>query len=312
MKISYQEKNLSSGTLETISVANDIISEYSAQGYDLTLRQLYYQFVARGLIKNKQSEYKRLGGIISDGRLNGLISWSAIVDRTRGLSGRAYWDSPSDIIEACARQFQVDPWETQPAYVEVWIEKEALAGVFEKACRDLHVPFFSCRGYVSLSSMWSAAMRLRRRANTHGKKCIILHFGDHDPSGIDMTRDIEDRLDMFGATVDLRRLALNMDQIEEFDPPPNPAKLTDSRASSYVMEHGYESWELDALPPNILSGLVEREVRKVIDSAAWDERLGITAEGRKSIQWAANNWETVNDMANEEPDDDEDEYDDED
>lgn len=254
-KIKYVERDFSDKTLATIGKANEIIAAYTAQGYMLTLRQLYYQFVSRDLIANKTTEYKRLGSIINDARLAGLIDWNAIEDRTRNLASLSHWGSPSDIITSASESFRVDKWEGQPNRVEVWIEKEALAGVFERVCQEFDVPFLCCRGYTSQSEMWVGAQRLLRHAKG-GQKPLILHFGDHDPSGIDMTRDIQDRLFMFGCRLELQRLALNMDQVREYDPPPNPAKETDSRFAGYIREYGDESWELDALEPQVLAQLV--------------------------------------------------------
>jgi len=283
MKRTYITKSLRDATLGIIIEANRIIEEYLAQGFILTLRQLYYQFVARGLIPNTQQEYKRLGSIVADARLCGLMDWNAIEDRTRNLRGLPSWDNPAEIIESCASQYigMITPYSTY--YVEVWIEKEALAGVFQSICNKWRVPFFSCKGYTSLSEMHSAAMRLRVK-DDGGKIPTILHFGDHDPSGIDMTRDIIDRLDTFECPLEVSRLALNMEQVEEFDPPPNPAKITDSRYAGYVVEFGEESWELDALEPSILAGLVEGTVQQLIDRDTWDEAMEREQTGREQLR----------------------------
>lgn len=156
-KIKYQDMNLGPAKLALVEQANAIIGEYRAQGFDLTLRQLYYQFVARDLLANRLQEYKRLGDVINDGRLAGLIDWDAIVDRTRFVRSLAHWNDPADIVNGAAQQFRVDLWATQPNRVEVWIEKDALVGVIEGVCQELDVPFFSCRGYTSQSEMWAAA-----------------------------------------------------------------------------------------------------------------------------------------------------------
>lgn len=270
-KIKYVEKRFSEESKKVIDHANTIITEYAAQGFDLTLRQLYYQFVARDLLKNSQENYKRLGSIVNDARLAGQIDWEKIEDRTRAVEALPTWGSPSDILDACASQFKIDKWARQPWYVEVWIEKEALAGVFERVCHELRVPYLSCRGYTSQSEMWRAGRRLRAAQKQRNKEVLILHFGDHDPSGIDMSRDIQNRLEMFMGGTEFKRLALNMDQVEEYQPPPNPAKVTDSRANAYIAEYGTESWELDALEPAVLADLVRSEVTKVLDKEAWDE-----------------------------------------
>ena len=297
-KITYVARKFAAATMAVINRANEIIAGYVAQGYDLTLRQLYYQFVARGHLENKQSEYKRLGSIVNDARLAGLIDWDTIADRTRELRSVAHWESPAEIVEAIARQFRVDRWHDQPHRVEVWIEKDALVGVFERVCRELDVGLFSCRGYTSQSEMWSAAQRLRRYAY-HKQNVVVLHFGDHDPSGIDMTRDISDRLALFGAPVDVRRLALTMDQVDHYKPPANPAKETDSRFTSYMQEHGSESWELDALEPDVLARLVRDEVAKLQDAKRWKATAAHEARQRKLLQAVSDRWDEVADMVEE-------------
>lgn len=181
-KVCYVRKAFREATLALIEVANDIIQEYAAQGFDLTLRQLYYQLVARDLIPNTQREYKRLGSIVNDARLAGLIDWDHIVDRTRFLRRLSHWDGPEDIVKACADQFRVDKWQNQPVRVEVWIEKDALVGVIEGVCNELDVPYFSCRGYTSQSEMWGASLRLGSYS-LKKQTPIILHFGDHRPIG---------------------------------------------------------------------------------------------------------------------------------
>ncbi len=268
MKLCYKSKRFRAATLAIIEQANAIIAVYKEQGFSLMLRQLYYQFVARNLFENTSRNYKNFGKIISDARLAGLMDWKAIEDRTRNLQSPQCWDSPEEILQACERSYRRDMWANQPYRPEVWVEKEALAGVFEPVCDELGISLMACRGYMSQSEMWSNAMRLDKSMEVC--EPIILHFGDHDPSGLDMTRDIEDRLRLFTGGVEVRRIALDMDQIEEYDPPPNPAKWKDSRFGGYRDEHGDESWELDALEPAVLADLVRREVLAVRDEDEWD------------------------------------------
>lgn len=280
-KIAYIDKKFRSATMETIDQANEIIREYEDQGYSLTLRQLYYQFVARGMIENTMRSYKNLGGVINDGRLAGLIDWSSIMDRTRNLQKLTDWNSPRDIVSACAQQFRYDKWNNQPYRIEVWVEKEALVGVVARICDEWQVPYFACRGYVSQSEQWRSSQRFID--NYRGQKILVLHLGDHDPSGIDMTRDNTDRLDMFGAIFRLDRLALNMDQIEHYSPPPNPTKITDSRAKDYIARFGHESWELDALEPSVISNLIEHEILERLDKDQWEDDIRRENEARDRI-----------------------------
>ena len=281
MKTCYVEKRFHGASLALIEKANEIIETYKADGYDLTLRQLYYQFVSRGIIDNRQREYDRLGSVINDARLAGLVDWDSIVDRTREFEQLAHWDSPRDLVQAAAEQYRIDTRETQEHYIEVWVEKDALASVIEHACKPLDVGFLSCRGYVSQSTMWASAERFKNKERSH--TAHIIHLGDHDPSGIDMTRDIQERMKMFESDVQVERIALTMDQVGEYNPPPNPAKITDSRYEIYANEYGDESWELDALDPSILNQLITAAVRKYTDEEERDSRINLQEEQRESL-----------------------------
>lgn len=287
MICTYQYKRLSSAKLALIEIANGIIEEYQEQGFVLTLRQLYYQFVARALLPNTNQSYALVGAAMKDGRLNGLVDWKAIEDRTRNLEKLSHWSSPASIVQSAADNFRLALWDRQAYYLEVWVEKEALAGVVERAVEEFDVPYLCCRGYMSLSEMKVAADRIREKIEKR-KDVIILHLGDHDPSGIDMTRDIQDRLDMFLGNVvvqfEVKRIALNIDQVEEGNLPPNPTKMSDSRASDYCERFGEECWEIDALPPDVLVGLIQSEIKERIDQELWDFVLEEQEEGRAELQ----------------------------
>jgi hypothetical protein len=296
-----------------------ILDDYHAQGYDLSLRQLYYQLVSKNIVPNTEQSYKRVGSILSDARMCGYVDWDMIVDRGRETTENSHWDSPADIVEACARQFRYNLWDDQAWHVEVMVEKQALEGVLEPVCKRLDIPFTANKGYSSSSAMYQAGQRLQAKLD-QGKNVCVLYLGDHDPSGMDMTRDVEDRLKLFSSyrfyqpkseepdkireafnTMNTRRferyrnsaysdqeflvdrIALNMDQIEEYNPPPNPAKLTDSRSNSYVEQYGDESWELDALEPSVLAALVEDAVDKYIDHDKMDHAKERQDEARAKI-----------------------------
>lgn len=290
-KCKYKEIRFQDKSLELIQRVNSIINEYQAQGYELTLRQVYYQLVARGIIPNNERSYKKLGNLINDGRLAGLIDWYAIVDRTRDLRRNSHWETPSDVIDSACYSYMLDRWVNQPNYVEVWVEKDALIGIVSQACRDLDVPHFSCRGYTSQSEMWAAAQRFIRQ-DWRGSRTII-HLGDHDPSGIDMSRDIQERLDLFGADVKVKRVALTMDQIEEFNPPPNPTKLSDARSNGYIRRYGRECWELDALEPKVITKLIKDEVCELIDFNLFTAISEREEQDKANIQEICNRYDEV-------------------
>ena len=233
--------------------------------------------------------YKRIVNIVNDARLAGLISWSAIEDRTRNLSTVSTWSNPQSIMESCIHSYTTDKWKDQPVYIEVWVEKEALTGVIAQICNKLEIPYFACRGYVSQSEVYNAAKRFERICNNTDRSVVVLHLGDHDPSGMDMTRDNNDRLTLLshGADIFVKRIALNMDQVRKYSPPPNPAKLTDSRCQGYLRDFGDSSWELDALSPAVMRDLIEKEVTHYRDDLAWDVSYKIQEDGRNQLKRCA-------------------------
>jgi hypothetical protein len=286
-RIKYTDINIRMAGLSLIKRVNGIIDEYRAAGYSLTLRQVYYQLVARGVIPNNERSYKNVGQHISNGRLAGLIDWYAIEDRTRYVRRLSHWNEPGEIVEAVVNQYHIDLWETQPQYVEVWIEKDALIGIVEQVAERYDVPCFSCRGYTSQSEMWSAAQRLSAASNDGSRPVTIIHLGDHDPSGLDMTRDIRERLLLFGNTdmeLAVNRIALNMDQVEQYNPPPNPTKISDTRADKYIAEFGETSWELDALEPTELDRLIGGTIERYIDMKKMERQKKLQELGRTELQ----------------------------
>lgn len=273
-KILFEETRLNKITRAKIDVANAILFEYASQGYQMTLRQLYYQFVARDILPNNDKEYKKLGNAIKVGRRNGLIDWDLIVDRTRFLRRLPTFNNPEEAYSQMLKNYKIDMWENQPARVEVWIEKDALVGVIAGVCQRLRVPYFSCRGYASESALYEAGYNRFGQYLEWGQEVVVLHLADHDPSGIDMTRDIEERLNMFSwdfGEIQVWRIGLTKAQIREHQPPPNPAKLSDKRAKAYIEEHGYESYELDALPPDVMAKTIEDAVKFYTDFDRWEE-----------------------------------------
>lgn len=288
----FIEKNFTAERLALIAEVNKVLAQYRALGYDLTLRQVYYQLVTKDKIPNNIQSYKRLGNAISEGRKAGLIDWDMIVDRTRSVALPPHWDDPADIVRQAARQFRIDKWEAQPNHVEVMVEKEALAGILEPVCRDLDIAFTANKGYSSDSAMYRAGRRMREAIRHDGKDVYVLYLGDHDPSGIDMDRDILERLSMFAdeTIYKVERLALLMEQIEQMDVPENPAKTTDSRSKAYIAEFGRSSWELDAVEPTELARLVNDAVERLRDPVLWDEAVERESAMRDELQQFADDY----------------------
>lgn len=295
--VRYVDKRFNRANSMLIDYMNELIGEYQRQGYVMTVRQLYYQLVARDVIPNTLADYKRVASIINDAKLAGLMDWDAITDRTRDFVGNSHWTSPARIIRGAANSYGEDMWLDQPARVFVIIEKEALVGIMERVCQEHDVPLMAARGYPSGSVLREFAENQVLPAIQSGQEVHILHLGDHDPSGIDMTRDIVERMEMFTfgdlSRANVTRLGLNMPQIEELSPPENPAKTTDSRFDGYKRQFGTSSWELDALPPDYLHRLVDEEVNKIKDQRMWDAEVNRVEARRAELTQLADHYPEV-------------------
>lgn len=290
MRETFVDKKFGSAASEMLGDICAILDSYAAQGYDLSLRQLYYQLVSRNLVANTERSYKNIGVLVSDARMAGIIDWDMINDRGRVCVKNPHWEGPKDFLDSVAPQFRLDLWEGQPNYVEVMVEKQALEGVLVPVCRKYDVPFTANKGYSSSSALYEASKRFLKKAQSrpgYDGGLHVIYLGDHDPSGIDMSRDVEDRLDVFVKTsqnrcgeigpreipaVEVHRVALNMDQIKRMNPPENPAKLTDSRSGSYIRRFGNSSWELDAIEPSKLARLVSTSIEGLLDMDLFRER----------------------------------------
>lgn len=292
MKETFHPKGFNDTACKLLAEITVILDDYAEQGYDLSLRQLYYQLVSRNLVENTERSYKNIGVLVSDARMAGIIDWDMIKDRGREMVKNPHWDNPLDFIENVAPQYRFNLWQDQESYVEVMVEKQALEGVLEPVCRSLDVPFTANKGYSSSSAMYEAGKRMGK-ASANDKQVYVIYLGDHDPSGIDMSRDVLDRLNLFsglaetvdadGRDVTVKRIALNMDQIEDLQPPENPAKLTDSRAAEYVKRFGRSSWELDAIEPKSLAGLVRDAIKSVMDVPLFNSNVKKMDKARKNL-----------------------------
>ena len=272
MKIAYcNQKNLRTDTRILLDDITRILEDYKEQGYKLTLRQLYYQLVSSDILENKVQNYAKLSRILTDARLCGFVDWEIIEDRIRVPRIPNSWDSIQDIISAALSQYRKDRHYSQENYVEVWVEKDALSGILEPITKKYHLNLMVNRGYSSITAMWKASQRFQEQIN-HDKNCHIIYLGDHDPSGLDMIRDIKDRLATFRIdNLIVNQITLTQQQIKKYNPPPNPAKENDPRAKWYIEEFGNVSWELDALKPQVLTTLLESEITKLLDLELYDE-----------------------------------------
>lgn len=306
--IAYRTQRFNSKARKTVEQAKAIIDELQQQGYTLTLRQLYYQMVSRNFIPNQPVAYERLGRIITDAREIGEIDWYAIKDRGRGCYLPGHTPTPEEVLKGIELQLRLNPWLDQDVFLVVGVEKAALEGVIERPASRWRAPYMSCKGYLSASEAWRTGRRFER-AIEDGKRPVFLHLGDHDPSGIQMTEDNRRRMSLFAnfgvfdleATpvqllsggVEVNRLALNRDQVDEYDLPENPVKQTDGRSGKYRAEHGDSSWELDALSPKVIDGLIHEAIKSYVDQERWEKTLALEADRRQGLRLLGMRWEEV-------------------
>ena len=288
--------------LETIHIAEGILEKFRNVDDILTLRQLFYQFVKGGLLNNEllsrsgegKKIYKNFGNLMTKARNNGLVSWLGIEDRDRTVNGiYRHEENDYEVVNNLEYHLSLDFWKRQDTYVEVWVEKNALIRVIAKACRPLKLPYMATKGYLSSSEAWRGGRRFMHQRN-EGKQCVMLHLGDHDPEGVDMTRDNQERLLKYSeGHVDVRRIGLTMEQVEQYGPPPNYAKASSSRFDKYVSEFGEECWELDALEPSVIVDLINDAVEPFIDRNIWDEAVEEENNKRRHLKILHNHWDNV-------------------
>lgn len=284
MKEQFNDLSLRADNEERLETINVIIEEYQSLGYRLTLRQLYYQLVSRDVIANTSEEYRKLGSLLVKGRMAGIVDWSAIEDRVRVPKIAYYVSGIEGALNDMIHHYRLDRMDGQDTYVEVWCEKDALSGIISRTTSQYGIRLMINRGYSSASAMYRASKRFYSRLKYDDMSPYIVYLGDHDPSGLDMIRDISERLEEFGTLVEVEHIALTRDQITDFQPPPNPAKITDPRADWYIREHGDVSWEVDALRPEDLTAIIEESITRLIDTAQYKKMLDQEGEDKVKIK----------------------------
>ena len=268
-KIKYKEHRFNRQTAKLLASLVSVVGEYENQGYRMTLRQLYYQLVSRNIIPNQKNAYARLGRILKEARLAGIVDWNFIEDRIRISEMPREYNDLAALVNAAVESYRLPRWSDQPNYVEVWVEKDALSGVLYDVTEPYHVRLMVDRGFSSATAMHDAAKRFRR-AMVNGKTCHLLYFGDHDPSGENMAADVKNRLELFGCPVCVSWLAITKEQVERHQLPSNTIKRSDSRSKKYELAHGSQSWELDALPPNVLVDLLKARLDQLLDRGKYE------------------------------------------
>lgn len=262
---------------EIVQASLDVLKQYDTA---ITLRQLYYRLVSRHLFDNTENSYKRLSRIMVQARENRDVPVNCLEDRSRRILGRgdSGYSSAQDFLrqrfqslQDSWKGFTMPRWEDQSNYVLVSLEKDALSRLVSDIANQYAVRTFPTRGYPSFTYVQRMASYMRNRMKD--KPTIVLYFGDFDPSGVDIERDLTERLKKYDSgEFRVRRVALTPEQIVRYSLPPMPVKRSDVRTPSFVASYGSEAVELDAVDPNTLKLLVAQSIAGCIDLDVWRKR----------------------------------------
>jgi len=252
-------------SLKLLEQVREIIESYD---FALTLRQIYYQLVARQVIANEQKYYRIISRLCVIGRDEGMLPEDAFADRLREVDKPPSWDDLSDFMETVKESYKKSKWNNQATYVETWTEKDALRGVISPITYEYDVPLLVVRGQVSRTAIYESYKRFAQKVK-EGKECYLFYFGDFDPSGISIYKSLVDRIRNFGAygaLIKFERIALTREQIETYGLPQDPAKTSDPNYKKFVRSYGDNVVELDALPPDVLRDFIRESIESEIDA----------------------------------------------
>ena len=247
----------------------------------ITIRHLFYRLVGLNVIPKAELAYKGLCGHLSRWRKSREVPYHAFSDSTRWHIKPPMYDGIEDALRRTRESYRRDLWASQSHYTEVWVEKDAIAGVIADVTSEWGVPLFVCRGFASLSSMYSASLTFKE-AQERVKEVTIFHLGDYDPSGHAAADAIERAFrERFDCSINFQRIAILPEQIEDFNLPTRPTKQSDSRARRW---RGSECVELDSMPPSGLRSLVENAITSLIDWYEWEQLKQIERAERETLE----------------------------
>jgi len=251
-------------SLELLIQVKEIIESYD---FPLTLRQIYYQLVAKQIIPNQQKYYMKLSRLCVIGRDESILPEGAFADRLRQVDKPSSWFNLPDYMRTVKQSYRKDKWQEQDAYIEIWTEKDALRGVLTKVTYSYDVPLMVVRGQVSRTAIYESYERFAEKID-EGKSCYLYYAGDFDPSGMSIYHSLVERIKGHGDAgqyVTFKRIALTPEQIKEYRLPSDPAKQADPNYRRFVSEYGDNVVELDSLPPDVLRDIVEHCIAEHID-----------------------------------------------
>ena len=274
MKKRYTDIQLSDEESDTLASIELLIEEYNDHGITLSPRQIYYQFVERGLVPNETEWCRHVEQVVATGRMLGRLDWDHIADRPLAVRAHHQFADPLDALTQLVENYAASLWDEQRWKIEVWVEKDAMVSVVGPLCYEYHIPFYTCAEIVSLSEQRRAGDRARRIRNRN-EKALMIHFGDYNEEMYARAERNMQRTLRFsgGAPIEMRRIALTWDQVEEFKLPVDP------RSDRHNV-----NYEIEALDPVILDRNFRELVSDLIDEDAWDRALQCEAQGRREVE----------------------------
>ena len=272
-------------TADEMGERREALSDIVFAGRPMTVRQVFYQATIAGIVEKTEAGYAKVQRALVEMRHSGEIKWEWIADNTRWQRRLTTFSSPEEALRETARFYRKALWVDANDYVEVWLEKDALSGVLTPITYEFDVPLMVTRGYSSVTFLWNAGSAIQ----AIGKPAYIYQIGDHDPSGVDAARKIEEGLREFahGVPIHFERIAVTPSQIKDWRLPSRPTKTTDTRSKGF----DGESVEVDAIEPGKLRDLVQTAIERhmpthqyqLLKAAEESEREGLLAlHGGKS------------------------------
>jgi hypothetical protein len=250
-------------TQREMELLREIIEHVVSSDHPMTVRQVFYRLVSLGAIEKSEASYRSVVvRLLTKMRLEGQLPWAWITDGTRWMHKSVRYGSVEEALEATRRHYRRDYWRELDHYVEVWLEKDALAGVLYQVTDEWGVPLMVTRGFASLSYVHNAAETIARVR----KPTFIYYFGDYDPSGVEIDRNLERRLREFAphSRIAFERVAVRREQIDELQLPTRPTKRAANHGHGL---HEGESVEVDAIPPATLLAMVRGAIERHVDPA---------------------------------------------
>src|SRR5215472_6408360 len=243
-------------TKAEVEARREALLDIIEAGRPMTVRQVFYQATVRGLVEKAESGYSKVKTDLIIMRRDGSLAYDWLADNTRWQRKPRTFDSVEQALRDTAAFYRKSLWTDASAYVEIWLEKDALSGVVYPVTSMYDVPLMVARGYASLSFLYGAAEYI----NTLPVPAYIYHLGDYDPSGVNAGEKIEETLREMApdAEIYFDRIAVTPEQIAEWNLPTRPTKASDTRSKGF----GNISVELDAIDPNALRALVQETIEQ--------------------------------------------------